>query len=73
MLLLGLIVLYPFHWAPQGLAAPYAEQDYHGSFSTDFFFPYLEYNEKDGTIAGFDWDASSDLGEHQLSAHGGIG
>ena len=73
LLLLGLIVLYPFHCAFPGSATPYAEQDYRGGFSTDFFFPYLEYNEKDGTIAGFDWDASSDLGEHQLSAHGGIG
>jgi len=73
LLLFGLIVLYPSHWAFPGSAAPYAEQDYHGGFSTDFFFPYLDYNEKDGTIPGFDWDASSDLGEHQLSAHGGIG
>ena len=73
LLLLGLIVLYPFHCAFPGSATPYTEQDYRGGFSTDFFFPYLEYNEKDGTIAGFDWDASSDLGEHQLSAHGGIG
>ncbi|GAH42225.1 unnamed protein product, partial [marine sediment metagenome] len=73
LLLFGLIVLYPSHWAFPGSAAPYAEQDYHGGFSTDFFFPYLDYNEKDGTIPGFDWDASSGLGEHQLSAHGGIG
>ena len=73
LLLLGLIVLYPFNWAFPGSSAPYAEQDYKSGFSTDFFFPYLEYNEKDGSIPGFDWDASSDLGEHQLSAHGGIG
>jgi outer membrane protein assembly factor BamA len=73
LLILTLIVLYPFHRAFPEPAAPYAEQDYHGGFSTDFLFPYLEYNEKDGSIPGFDWDASSDLGEHQVSAHGGIG
>ena len=73
LLLLGMIVLYPFHAAFPGSAAPYAERDYHGGFSTDFFFPYVDYNEKDGLIPGFDWDASSDMGEHRLSARGGIG
>jgi len=73
LLLLGMIVLYPFHAAFPGSTAPYAERDYHGGFSTDFFFPYVDYNEKDGLIPGFDWDVSSDMGEHQLSARGGIG
>ena len=73
LLLLGLMVLYPFHRASAGSATTYEEQDYRGGFSTDFFFPYMDYNEKDGVIPGFDWDASSDMGEHQLSARGGVG
>ena len=73
LLLLGMIVFYLFHAAFPGSTAPYAERDYHGGFSTDFFFPYVDYNEKDGIIPGFDWDVSSDMGEHQLSARGGIG
>jgi len=73
LLLLIMIVLCPLQWAPPGSAATYDEQDYRGGFSTDFFFPYVDYNEKDGTIPGFDWDTSSDMGEHQLSARGGIG
>ena len=51
----------------------YEEKDYSGGFSTDLFFPYLDYNEKDGAIPGFDWDASSDMGVHRLSGRGGVG
>lgn len=72
-LLLGLAALCPFLWAFPGFADQYDEGDYHGRFSTDFFFPYVDYNEKDGAIPGFDWDASSDLGVHRLSARAGIG
>jgi len=73
LVLIGLIVLYPIHCVFPGSATPYAEQDYDSGFSTDFFFPYVDYNEKDGVIPGFDWDASSDMGEHHLSARGGVG
>jgi len=73
MLLLGIIIVYPYQYGFPESAAPYAEQDYQGGFSTDFFFPYLDYNEKDGVIPGFDWDASSYMGVHHLNARGGIG
>ncbi len=72
-LLLGFAVFSVFLWPLSGSAGPYDEWDYRSRFSTDFFFPYVDYNEKDGVIPGFDWDASSDMGVHQLSARGGIG
>jgi outer membrane protein assembly factor BamA len=73
MLLLGIIIVYPYQYGFPESASPYAEQDYRGGFSTDFFFPYLDYNEKDGVTPGFDWDASSYMGVHHLNARGGIG
>ena len=55
------------------LGETYKEQDYRDSFSTDYFFPYLDYNEKDGVIAGIDWQASNYTGDHVLSFRGGMG
>ena len=72
-LLFMLVVLFPLCLVLPGQAETYKEQDYRDSFSTDFFFPYLDYNEKDGIIAGMDWQASSYLGDHVLSFRGGIG
>lgn len=73
LLLLGLAVLCPFLWAFPGSADQNDEGDYHGGFSIDFIFPYVDYNEKDGAIPGLDLDASSFLGVHRLSARAGIG
>ncbi len=69
--LLALLGLFVF--AVTTPAGAYEEQDYRGGFSADFFFPYLDYNEKDGAIPGVDLDTSSDMGEHRLSARGGVG
>ena len=51
----------------------YKEQNYHDSFSTDFFLPYLDYNEKDGIIPGVEWQGSNYTGDHVLSFRGGVG
>ncbi len=73
LLLLGLVAMLPLFLAFPGLAATYEEQDYSDSFSTDFFFPYLDYNEKDGVIPGIDWEGSNYTGDHRLTFLGGIG
>jgi len=73
LLLFMLSVLFTFFLILPCLAETYQEQDYRDSFSTDFFFPYLDYNEKDGVIAGIDWQASNYTGDHVLSFRGGIG
>lgn len=72
-LILGLAFLCPFLFALSSSADQYNEWDYSGGFSTDFFFPYVDYNEKDGVIPGLDWQASSDMGVHRLGARAGIG
>jgi hypothetical protein len=68
-----LVALFPFFLVLPCRGEAYKEQDYHDSFSTDFFFPYLDYNEKDGIIPGMDWQASNYTGDHVLSFRGGIG
>lgn len=73
VMLFVLAVFCPFVWVFSSSAGQYDEWSYRGGFSTDFFFQYVDYNEKDGVIPGFDWDASSDMGVHRLSARGGIG
>jgi len=73
LLFLVLVALLPFFLVLPCQAETFKEQDYRDSFSTDFFFPYLDYNEKDGIIPGVDWQASNYTGDHVLSFRGGIG
>jgi outer membrane protein assembly factor BamA len=73
LLLFMLVALFHFFLILPCLAENYEEQDYRDSFSTDFFFPYLDYNEKDGVIPGIDWQASNYTGDHVLGFRGGIG
>ena len=73
LLLLVLVALLPLFLVLPSWAENYEEKDYSGSFSTDFFFPYLDYNEKDGLIPGLEWQASSFTGDHNLGFRGGIG
>jgi outer membrane protein assembly factor BamA len=73
LLLLVGVVLLPLFLVSPSWAQTYEEKEYRDSFSTDFFFPYLDYNEKDGVIPGIEWDGSNFTGEHRLSFRGGIG
>ncbi len=67
LLLLVVVVLLPLFLVSPSWAQTYEEKEYRDSFSTDFFFPYLDYNEKDGVIPGIEWDGSNFTGEHRLS------
>jgi len=73
VLLFILVAFCLFSFTLPCLGEAYKEKDYGDSFSTDYFFPYLDYNEKDGVIAGIDWQASNYTGDHVLSFRGGIG
>jgi outer membrane protein assembly factor BamA len=46
LLLLVVVVLLPPFLVSPSQAQTYEEKEYRDSFSTDFFFPYLDYNEK---------------------------
>jgi outer membrane protein assembly factor BamA len=72
LLLVGMVLL-PLVLASPAWAETYEEKEYRDSFSTDFFFPYLDYNEKDGVIPGIEWDGSDFTGDHRLSFRAGIG
>jgi outer membrane protein assembly factor BamA len=73
LLLLVGVVLLPLFLVSPSWAQTYEEKDFRDSFSTDFFFPYLDYNEKDGVIPGIEWDGSDFSGDHRLSFRAGIG
>ena len=73
LLLLVVVVLLPLSPVSPSWAQTFEEKEYRDSFSTDFFFPYLDYNEKDGVITGLEWNGSNFTGEHRLSFRGGIG
>jgi outer membrane protein assembly factor BamA len=72
LLLVGMVLL-PLVLVSPSWAKTYEEKEYRNSFSTDFFFPYLDYNEKDGVIPGIEWDGSDFTGDHRLSFRAGIG
>ncbi|MCG6983259.1 MAG: BamA/TamA family outer membrane protein [Deltaproteobacteria bacterium] len=73
LLLVMLAVFFLFFLVLPCRGETYKEQDYHDSFSTDFFLPYLDYNEKDGIIPGVEWQGSNYTGDHVLSFRGGVG
>ncbi|MGD8438720.1 MAG: hypothetical protein PVJ70_13800, partial [Syntrophobacterales bacterium] len=73
LLVLIVVLLIPLLPVSPSWAQTFEEKEYRDSFSTDFFFPYLDYNEKDGVIPGLEWNGSNFTGEHRLSFRGGIG
>ena len=73
LLFFGLVFFLPFLLVFPCGAETKEEQDFRDDFSTDFFFPYLDFNEKDGFIPGIEWLGSNYTGDHNLSFRGGIG